>query len=215
MKFMRTILTALGVLTAGSLALAPAATAQTFPAPSLPSVPSSSDLQGMAQDALSDAQQAVDDAVNGALGGLPDIPGVTPAPAPAPAPAPVPRPSTGCVAQAKACINLTNQTAWLQSGGVITRGPVPMSSGRPGYATPPGLTRVTRKVIDEWSRPYNAPMPYSVYFSAGTSYPSDIGIAFHEGDPAVLSHGCVHLRHDDAVAFFNTLQVGDYVDVVV
>lgn len=122
--------------------------------------------------------------------------------------------STGCSAQARACINLTDQTAWLQEDGVITRGPVAMSSGRPGYETPAGMTQVTRKVIDEWSTPYNGPMPYSVYFSAGTSYPSDIGIAFHEGDPAVLSHGCIHLLHDDAVAFFNTLTVGDYVDVV-
>ncbi|MGP5183675.1 L,D-transpeptidase [Corynebacterium variabile] len=218
MKFMRTILTAFGILVAGSLAITPTANAQTGPAPAMPSVPSSSDLQGMAGDALSDAQSAVNGAVADALGYLPDIPGVSPAPAPAPAPSPAPqpapRPSTGCSAQAKACINLTNQTAWLQSDGVITRGPVPMSSGRAGYETPAGLTRVTRKIIDEWSNAWDAPMPYSVYFSAGTAYPGDIGIAFHEGSPAVMSHGCIHLNHEDAVAFFNTLQVGDYVDVV-
>lgn len=209
MKFMRTILTAFCILVAGALTLAPAADARPL---SAPSVRSSSDLRDIAGDTLSDAQSAVDDA----LGYLPDIPGVSPAPAPSPSPSlqPAPRPSTGCSAQAKACISLTDQSAWLQSDGTITRGPVPMSSGRAGYETPAGLTRVTRKIIDEWSNTYAAPMPYSVYFSAGSGYPHDIGIAFHEGDPNVMSHGCIHLLHDDAVAFFNTLQVGDYVDVV-
>lgn len=209
MKFMRTALTVIGILTAGTLALGPAANAQPLPPalPSAPVLPSAQDLQGM-----------VDDAVSGVLDQLPPVPG-TPAPAPSPAPSPAPRPtpptpSTGCSAQARACINLSSQTTWLQSDGAVTRGPVPISSGLPGYATPPGLTRVTRKIIDEWSNAYNAPMPYSVYFSAGTSYPSDIGIAFHEGDPGVMSHGCIHLNHADAVAFYDTLQVGDYVDVV-
>ena len=91
---------------------------------------------------------------------------------------------------------------------------MPISSGRAGYETPAGTTQVTRKVIDEWSDEYDAPMPYSVYFSAGTSYPGDIGVAFHEGDPGVMSHGCVHLLHDDAVAFFGALEPGDIVDVV-
>lgn len=221
MKFIRAAVTviAAAATTVGGLTLAPAAGAQTIdvpgsgqvflpdvPAlpgvPAVPGVPALPDLSGIPGE--------VTDAVTGSVDQL--LPGVLPAPAPAPA-VPLPAP-TGCSAIARACINLSDQTAWLQDGGRITRGPVPISSGRPGYATPTGLTRVTRKVIDEWSRPYNGPMPYSVYFSAGTSYPSDIGIAFHEGDPAVPSHGCIHLRHDDAVAFFTTLNVGDHVDVV-
>jgi len=206
MKFFRTAITALALAAAGSLAYAPATNAQTIEVP------------GSAPVTLPDIPRTIEDAITGVLNQLPDgAPAPLPAPEPAPNPAPTPAPlptSTGCAAIARACINLSQQTAWLQDGGFITRGPVPISSGRAGYATPTGLTQVTRKIIDEWSRPYNGPMPYSVYFSAGSAYPSDIGIAFHEGDPAVASHGCIHLVHDDAVAFFNTLAIGDHVDVV-
>jgi lipoprotein-anchoring transpeptidase ErfK/SrfK len=54
--------------------------------------------------------------------------------------------------------------------------------------------------------PNHAPMPFSVFFADG-------GVAFHEGSLQTSSYGCVHLAHDDAVAFFNTLQVGDEVQV--
>jgi hypothetical protein len=51
-----------------------------------------------------------------------------------------------------------------------------------------------------------APMPFSVFFEDG-------GIAFHAGDPNKASAGCVHLSMADAQAFFNTLNVGDHVQV--
>ncbi|MDN5684594.1 L,D-transpeptidase [Corynebacterium glyciniphilum] len=196
-------------LFAGSAALAltfasPANAAPTLNLPevpgsdvSLPDMPNLQDLPDWADDLLPD--------------GLAPSPGQTPG-----QPSSTPQPwNAPCAVEAKACISLGNQTAWLQDGaGTITRGPVPASTGRAGYETPAGTTKVTRKDADWWSSAYDAPMPFSVFFSAGTSYPNDIGIAFHEGDPGVLSHGCIHLLHDDAVAFFNTLQVGDVVDVV-
>ena len=95
-----------------------------------------------------------------------------------------------------------SQKTWLQENGNITYGPVPMSSGMPGYETTRGHLSVTRKVRDEWSRPYNGPMPFSVYFT-------NDGEAFHEGSVNQMSHGCIHLNHDDAVKYFDTLQVGD------
>ncbi|HCT14315.1 MAG TPA: murein L,D-transpeptidase [Corynebacterium nuruki] len=201
-----------------ALAFAPTAAAQALPElPQLPQLPPISvpQLPGLPDLPAPPAPPAPGDNVAPAPAPAPDpVPAPDPAPAPAPAPDPAPAPAP-CAVQAKACINLTDQTAWLQDGaGNIVRGPVPISSGKPGFETPVGTTQVTRKVIDEWSVPYNAPMPYSVYFSAGTSYPGDIGIAFHEGDPAVLSNGCIHLLHDDAVAFFDWLQPGDVVDVV-
>ncbi len=52
-----------------------------------------------------------------------------------------------------------------------------------------------------------APMPWSVFFADG-------GIAFHAGDPARASAGCIHLPAADAEAWFNDLQVGDQVQVV-
>jgi hypothetical protein len=49
-------------------------------------------------------------------------------------------------------------------------------------------------------------MPYSVFFADG-------GIAFHEGRQDTYSGGCVKLTHDDAVAWFGYLQVGDQVQI--
>ncbi|WP_140425861.1 L,D-transpeptidase family protein, partial [Corynebacterium bovis] len=48
------------------------------------------------------------------------------------------------------------------------------------------------------------PMPYAVYFTYN-------GHAFHEGNPNVPSAGCIHLSHDAAVTFFDSLQPGDEV----
>lgn len=129
-----------------------------------------------------------------------------PAPAPAPETTPSretrPAPENPCPPTARACVDLANNTTWLQENGTITYGPVPMSSGMPGYETTRGYLSVTRKVKDEWSVPYNGPMPYSVYFT-------NDGEAFHEGSVYQQSHGCIHLEHDAAVTYFDTLQVGD------
>lgn len=120
-----------------------------------------------------------------------------------------------CDVDAKACVSISNQTAWLQDGnGNTTYGPVTVSTGKPGLETPQGRSRVTRQVKDEWSVPYNGPMPYATYFSAGAEYPNDIGIAFHQGDPAVKSAGCVRMDWNSAETFFNELKPGDVVHVV-
>lgn len=131
-----------------------------------------------------------------------------PAPAPAPAPpAPAPAPQNPCPAAAKACIDLTHQTSWLQEGGKITYGPVDISSGKPGWETPRGWHKVNRKVKDEYSRIFNnAPMPFSVYFT-------NDGVAFHEGSPRIMSNGCIHLWHNDAMYYYNNLTYGDNVYV--
>jgi hypothetical protein len=50
-------------------------------------------------------------------------------------------------------------------------------------------------------------MPYSVFFTHS-------GIAFHQGSLRVPSHGCIHLGHGAAVTFFNSLAVGQVVQVV-
>ncbi|MDO4928035.1 MAG: L,D-transpeptidase [Corynebacterium sp.] len=130
---------------------------------------------------------------------------------PAPEPAPAHAVESPCSELASACVDLDAAVAWLQDeNGNVSYGPVPISSGKPGYETPRGLQVVSRKVKDEWSRPYNAPMPNSVYFGPNGN---DNGIAFHEDDPAVASHGCIHLGHQDSEVFFDSLQPGDQVDV--
>jgi len=116
-------------------------------------------------------------------------------------------PGVPCSAAADACIDLSANTSWLMHDGVVTYGGVPITSGRPGHETPPGTFTVTYKDIDHWSKAYNGPMPYSVFFTKS-------GIAFHEGSLGVPSHGCIHLSHDAAVTYYNTLHPGDVVEVV-
>lgn len=113
-----------------------------------------------------------------------------------------------CSDAASACVDLSENQAWLMEDGAVTYGPVPLSSGKPGYETPPGDFQVQWKDKDHRSREYdNAPMPYSVFFT-------DNGIAFHEGDTDEQSHGCVRLTHDAAVTFYDQLQPGEGVEVV-
>ncbi len=116
-------------------------------------------------------------------------------------------PAAPCSAQADACIDLSANRSWLMHNGVVTYGGVPITSGMPGYETPPGTFEVTWKDIDHWSEAYDAPMPYSVFFTTS-------GIAFHEGSLSEESHGCIHLSNAAAQKYFSTLQPGDVVEVV-
>ena len=112
-----------------------------------------------------------------------------------------------CTIAEGACLRLSTNEAWLVYHGSVSYGPVPVTHGRPGYETPTGTFPVLRKVRDDWSVPYNAPMPYSTYFTSD-------GIAFHEGSLTVPSHGCVHLSNEAAIVFFDNLLVGEQVQVV-
>ena len=121
---------------------------------------------------------------------------------------------TPCSVSARSCVDLESQRAWLIGDGKVVRGPVKVSSGGAGKETPVGHSlRVYRKEKDYKSNEFRlangqpAPMPYSVFFADG-------GIAFHAGDPARASAGCIHLTQDDAKAWFEFLQVGDQVQVV-
>jgi hypothetical protein len=109
-----------------------------------------------------------------------------------------------CPPTARACIDVDGKRAWIQSEGRITYGPVPVTTGQPGYETTRGTHRVLRHVRDDHSRIFDTPMPYSTYFTTG-------GIAFHEGRLDEPSHGCIHLGHRAAAHFFEQLRVGDQV----
>ena len=113
---------------------------------------------------------------------------------------------TPCTATAKACVDLADGRAWLLAGGVVTRGPVHVMTGDPDDPTPVGTFHVQWKAEQYTSRQYLVQMPYSVFFADG-------GVAFHEGRQDTYSGGCVKLGHNDAVAWFNDLQVGDEVQV--
>ena len=114
---------------------------------------------------------------------------------------------TPCGNSAEACIDLSSNQAWLMDSGTVSYGPVPITSGKPGYETPPGVFKVSFKDRDHRSSVYNnAPMPYSVFFNDG--------IAFHAGSLQEQSHGCIHLSTKAAKVFFNDLQPSDIVQVV-
>ncbi|MET3861160.1 lipoprotein-anchoring transpeptidase ErfK/SrfK [Dietzia sp. 2505] len=168
-----------------------------------------------------EAQQVLDQALAGsvqadadlrtAAGGWLESAGITPPPGFVPPPAAPPpppdrTPQSPCPRTAAACVDLDGNRTWLQSGERLSYGPVRMSHGRTGWETPRGTFQVTRKVRHEVSRLFDdAPMPYSVYFVGG--------IAFHEGDPAYESHGCIRMDQTAAATYFERLQVGDTVVV--
>ncbi|SDG77278.1 L,D-transpeptidase catalytic domain [Lentzea fradiae] len=127
-------------------------------------------------------------------------------PPPPPPPPPVVKP-TPCSISDGACIQLSTNQTWIVRGDQITYGPVPITHGRKGFETPLGDFPVLRKVKDEWSRPYNGPMPWSTYFTHS-------GIAFHEGSLTEPSHGCIHLDRPSAQHYFQNLAIGDTVQVV-
>ncbi|HTK64577.1 MAG TPA: L,D-transpeptidase [Pseudonocardia sp.] len=120
---------------------------------------------------------------------------------------------TPCSATARACVDLDHQTAWLAKDGQVTLGPIRIASGGKGEETPKGTFRVLSKdknhTTDEFPLPNGqpAPMPNSVFFEPG-------GIAFHGGDPKRASAGCIHVPSPNDLVFFNTLNVGDEVQVV-
>lgn len=111
-----------------------------------------------------------------------------------------------CAPTAAACVDLTAQRAWLQANGTITYGPVPISGGQAGYRSRPGNFAVFYKNKDHESSIFeNSPMPNAVFF--------DGDIAFHAGDLAGQSHGCIRLNPGDSQVFWDALPYGAKVHV--
>lgn len=96
-------------------------------------------------------------------------------------------------------INLTSQTMVVQAGNKTIH-TWKVSTGAPGYATPPGSFKPSWMAQMWRSRQYDdAPMPYSVFFNGGiavhgTMNPGSLGSA--------RSHGCVRLATSNAATFF-------------
>jgi len=112
---------------------------------------------------------------------------------------------TPCTVTAEACVDLATRQAWLIDDGTVVRGPVPIMPGDRDEPTPVGTFHVQWKDPDHVNEK-GQPMPYSAFFADG-------GVAFHEGSLQRYSAGCVHLSHDEAVAFYDHLQIGDEVQV--
>jgi lipoprotein-anchoring transpeptidase ErfK/SrfK len=115
--------------------------------------------------------------------------------------------SAPCAATARACVDLSSQRAWLLRDGKPSYGPVPVATGKASAPTGVGTFRVFWKDLHHRSSIFNnAPMPYSVFFNGGE--------AFHEDSVTTRSNGCIHLNHSAAQTFYNTLRIGDIVQVV-
>ncbi len=110
-----------------------------------------------------------------------------------------------CPASADVCVDIDGGRSWLQENGRVVYGAVPVSSGGIGQETPRGTFYINRKVKDEISYEFgNAPMPYAMYFTYN-------GHAFHQGNVATTSAGCVRLNQQDAIHYFNNVGIGDMV----
>lgn len=110
-----------------------------------------------------------------------------------------------CPVTATVCVDIDGGRSWLQEGGQVVYGAVPVSSGGMGQETPRGTFYINRKVKDEISHEFgNAPMPYAMYFTTN-------GHAFHQGNVATTSAGCVRLNQQDAIYYFSNVDIGDSV----
>ncbi|WP_088348668.1 MULTISPECIES: L,D-transpeptidase [Rhodomicrobium] len=80
----------------------------------------------------------------------------------------------------------------------------PVSTGRSGYSTPPGLYRPYTLSRYHRSRRYNnAPMPYSIFYRGGYAIHGTNDIN-RLGGPA--SHGCIRLHTTNARELFQMVE---------
>ncbi|MGW2641312.1 L,D-transpeptidase family protein [Streptomyces sp. NPDC001348] len=108
-----------------------------------------------------------------------------------------------------ACVDLTRQLTWVQKGRKVVFGPVPMRSGRKGYATRAGWHTVYWRHKNHWSTLYNQPMPYAQFFDGGQAFHAVYGSIY----TTVGSWGCVNLELADARRLWGVLRKGDRVFV--
>jgi len=76
----------------------------------------------------------------------------------------------------------------------------PVSVGKKSKPTPVGSFTVKRKVIDYWSKKYDAPMPYAIFFTDAH--------ALHAGDLSTRSRGCIRLERQTAAWLYRYAKPG-------
>jgi L,D-transpeptidase catalytic domain/Sporulation and spore germination/Putative peptidoglycan binding domain len=106
-------------------------------------------------------------------------------------------------------ILLDRQLALVIDANRVTR-VIDVSTGKPGFDTPAGSYRVTRKEQRSWSVPYKVWLPWASYFVGG--------VAFHEYPdvpPTPASHGCVRVPRWDAQWLYTETPIGTPVTVIV
>ncbi|MFI6941647.1 L,D-transpeptidase family protein [Streptomyces sp. NPDC050418] len=108
-----------------------------------------------------------------------------------------------------ACVDLRRQLMWVTKAGKRIFGPVPVRTGRPGYETRTGWFKVYWRHKNHYSTLYEAPMPYSQFFSGGQAFHGIYGSVHRPPG----SHGCINLTFKDAKVLWATLRAGDQVYV--
>jgi hypothetical protein len=108
----------------------------------------------------------------------------------------------------RAEVLLDRQVALLINNNTVVRA-IAVSTGKPGYETPPGSYRVYAKFPRWWSVPFREWLPWAIPFIGG--------YAFHEFQvvPAYpASHGCVRQSYTVARWTYNFASVGMPVTVL-
>ena len=88
----------------------------------------------------------------------------------------IPEPETfdpgECPPEARVCVDLDGERAWLQEKGEVTYDPVPIGQGGPGYETPRDTFHVSRKVEFDVSLAFdNSPCLFGVFHQPGACLP--------------------------------------------
>jgi lipoprotein-anchoring transpeptidase ErfK/SrfK len=117
--------------------------------------------------------------------------------------------------QKRIIISLADQKMWVFEGDEIVQR-FPVSTGRPGHATPPGCYSVHNRSTRAWSKKYEC---YMLNWMAVTG-DGQIGMHALEGHAYerhlghVASHGCIRLSHVNALWLYDWVEIGIPVDIV-
>jgi lipoprotein-anchoring transpeptidase ErfK/SrfK len=109
------------------------------------------------------------------------------------------------------CLDLTSQTMWVERGGAVVLGPVPIRTGRAGLDTPAGHFRIGNKKKSTISTIYKVPLPYWQQFNADMGFHQTPSYLYDGGSPG--SHGCVNVLRRDAIALYKLTKVGTPVHI--
>ncbi|MQY15919.1 hypothetical protein SRB5_61110 [Streptomyces sp. RB5] len=124
----------------------------------------------------------------------------------APAPGALDAPDPRCMTGRVLCISKTsNSLRWMSDGKVLSS--MDVRFGAAATPTREGTHYIYNKVRDDWSRLYNSPMPFAMYFDGGQAvhYSADFAARGYNG----ASHGCVNVRDRAKIAaLFDAVAIG-------
>lgn len=109
-----------------------------------------------------------------------------------------------------ACIDLTNQTTWIMSGGKVIYGPTVTRTGMAGYTTPTGSYTIHDRQTKNWSTDWDVWLPLWQRIVEGKGFHTTTTYIHNS---SIGSHGCVNLLPVDSQKYWNTLKSGTAVKI--